>query len=152
MLTDQMSAVPFLLHDVSQHIRYAFEARARSIGVTRPQYRVLLYLARHDGPTQSEIADALDVERITLGRMVDRMSEAGLIERRADPADRRVWRVHMLPAAEGMVEQLSRIGGAIEHEAMTHLTEAERLQLKQLLFKLRDGLKATRCDRRRAVA
>lgn len=145
-------AVPFLLHDVSRYIRYAFDARARSIGVTRPQYRVLLFLARNEGPSQSEIADALDVERITLGRMVDRMAEAGLVERREDPSDRRVWRLHMLPAAQGLVDRLTAIGAEVEAEALSHLEPGERDTLRRLLATMRDGLKGSRGDRGKVAA
>lgn len=152
MLTEFAATIPFLLHDVSRQIRYAFDARARSVGVTRPQYRVLLYLARHDGPSQSEIADALDVERITLGRMVDRMEEAGLVERRADPGDRRVWRLHMLPAAQGLVDQLATIGAEVEAEALSHLAVADRDRLKRLLTAMNDGMRATRGERGRVAA
>lgn len=152
MLTEPMLTIPFLLHDVARQIRYAFDARARSVGVTRPQYRVLLYLARHDGPSQSEIADALDVERITLGRMIDRMEEARLVERRADPGDRRVWRLHMLPAAQGLVDRLATIGAEVEAEALSHLAAADRDRLKRLLTAMNDGMRATRGERGRVAA
>ena len=152
MLTDLTTTLPFLMHDVARQFRYRFDARARSIGVTRPQYRVLLVLARRDGQTQSELADILDVERITLGRMIDRMADAGLVERRADPADRRVWRVHILPAASGLVDSLTDIGSEVEMEALSLLSEAESAELRRSLTVLRDGLRARRADRGRAVA
>ncbi len=152
MLTESTMAVAFALHDVARQIRYAFDARARHVGVTRPQYRVLLYLARNEGPTQSEIADALDVERITLGRMIDRMADAGLVERRADPHDRRVWRLRMLPAAEELVDRLAAIGAEVEAEALSHLQPDERETLTRLLRAMRDGMKGQRGDRTRSAA
>ena len=144
MLTDVPDSLPFLLHDVARQIRFAFEARTRSIGVTRPQYRVLSHLARTPGLTQSELADLLDVERITLGRMVDRMSDAGLVERRADPADRRVWRLHMLPAAMAVVDRLGEIGHEVEEEALAFLDAPARIALSTSLTQLRDGMRTAR--------
>ncbi|MBA3896767.1 MAG: MarR family transcriptional regulator, partial [Sphingomonadaceae bacterium] len=90
MLT--ISNIGFLLHDVARRYRARFDADARELGVTRQQWRTLLHLSFREGQTQAELADRLEVERITLCRMVDRLSEAGLVERRADPQDRRVWR------------------------------------------------------------
>ena len=149
MLTD---SVPFLLADCWRQVRYAFDAKARSVGVTRPQYRVLLSLARYGGSTQSELAELLDVERITLGRMIDRMADAGLVERRADPSDRRVWRLHTLPAGEALVERLAAIAEEVDAEALSHLEPAAREQLKDLLVAMRDGMRGRRADRGKAAA
>ena len=82
-------SIGFLMADVSRLLRRVFDERARSIGVTRPQWRVLTVLARNEGINQNMLADRLEVEPITLSRMVDRMQDAGLVERRADPGDRR---------------------------------------------------------------
>ena len=136
-----------LLADVARQLRFAFDSRARALGVTGSQWRVLLALARFEGPTQSEVADYLDIERITLCRMVDRLGEAGLVERRADPSDRRVWRLHLLPAAHGLVDQLSAIGDELEAEALSHLSPEERDAMRSALTHIRDGLK----DRRKAA-
>jgi DNA-binding MarR family transcriptional regulator len=84
--------IGFLLGDAARLLRRAFDERARTMGVTRPQWRVLALLKRFDGSTQVTIADMLEVEPITLGRMIDRLQDAGLVERRADPKDRRAWR------------------------------------------------------------
>jgi MarR family transcriptional regulator for hemolysin len=140
MLMDAKNSVAFLLHDVARQIRYRFDARARALGVTRPQWRVLLYIARREGPTQSELADFLEVERITLGRMIDRLEEAGLVERRADPLDRRVWRLHMAAAAHGVVEKLALIASELEEEALSVLAPAEQTMLREALTRIRDGL------------
>jgi MarR family transcriptional regulator for hemolysin len=151
MLTDP-TLIPYLLNDLSRHIRYAFDARARTLGVTRPQYRLLLTIARQPGQTQSELADVLDVERITLGRMIDRMATAGLLQRRADPNDRRVWRMHMLPLADTLIAQLRAIGEEVTTEAFSHLEPDERDTLHNLLLKLDQGLRQTRQAKQKAVA
>jgi MarR family transcriptional regulator, transcriptional regulator for hemolysin len=140
MLMDARESVAFLLHDVARQVRYRFDARARDIGVTRPQWRALLCLHRLEGPTQSELADFLEVERITLCRMIDRLAEAGLVERRADPLDRRVWRLHLTEAAHGVVDKLAEIGAGIEEEALSYIAPAERAMLRETLTRMRDGL------------
>jgi MarR family transcriptional regulator for hemolysin len=154
MLTDAHVTVGFLVHDLARHMRHAFDIRARDLGVTRPQWRALLRLARSDGITQTEMADSLDVERISVGRMVDRLVDNGLVERRADPADRRVWRLHLLPAAHGIVQKLTSIAAEIEAEALQDIPVEKRLELIALLENARDGLKRVRAnlETRRDVA
>lgn len=144
MLTDTPPSVGLLLHDAARSMRHAFDARARKLGTTRAQWRTLLYVARNQGATQSELADAMDVERISAGRMVDRLVEAGLIERRADPADRRVWRLHLLPAAHDLVDRLTELGREIERQALDALPPAERDQFLDQLSRLGASLRAMR--------
>lgn len=139
MLMDTQVSVAFLLHDLARQFRHRFDARAKDLGVTRTQWRTLLSLARREGLTQSELADLLDVERITLCRMVDRLAEAGLVERRADPQDRRVWRLHLLPRAHAIVGQLTGIGADIEEEVLSALEPGERIILRETLTRLRQG-------------
>ena len=140
MLMDFSESVAVLLHDLARRFRYRFDARARVLGVTRPQWRALLLLARREGLSQSELAELLEVERITLCRMIDRLAEAGLVERRADPYDRRVWRLHLMPSARGIVEQLTTIAADLEEEALSALSPAERTMLRESLVRMRDGL------------
>lgn len=141
MPTDTSRRVPFLMHDIARRSRYWFDARARSAGSTRAQWRVLFSLARVDGPTQSELADMLDVERITLCRMVDRLAEAGLVERRADPADRRVWRLHLTERAAPVIEELTEIADEMEKNILAPLSMEERRTLTDLLIKIRQNMR-----------
>jgi DNA-binding MarR family transcriptional regulator len=97
-----------LLHDVARLVRVEADKRARVRGMTRAQWAFLLRLSRCPGMTQKEVADMLDVEPISVARLVDRMAAAGLVERRADAADRRVWRLFLLPSATGMLGELQR--------------------------------------------
>jgi DNA-binding MarR family transcriptional regulator len=136
-----MLSTGFLMHDIARLMRYRFDARARDLGVTRPQWRALLHLARNPGSTQTELADMLDVEQITLCRMVDRLGEAGLVERRADPSDRRVRRLHLLEPAHAIVDQLAEIGAELEEEVLSPLSPEERAALGQSLLRVRDGLR-----------
>jgi len=136
-----MLSTGFLMHDIARLMRYRFDARARDLGVTRPQWRALLHLARNPGSTQTELAEMLDVEQITLCRMIDRLAEAGLVERRADPSDRRVRRLHLLEPAHGIVDQLAEIGAELENEVLSPLTAEERAALGRSLARVRDGLR-----------
>lgn len=130
----------FLISDVSRLLRRSFDERARTIGVTRPQWRVLTSLARHEGINQGGLADLLEVEPITLCRMVDRLQEAGLVERRADPNDRRAWQLFLTDNATPLLEQLrARAEGMID-EALEGLSGDEATQLAALLERVRQNL------------
>ena len=110
------------------------------MGVTGPQARLLLVLGLHEGENQGFYADRLDVEAITLCRMLDRMEDAALIERRRDPADRRAWRVHLTPAGRDLLPRL-REGVAPMVEAMlTDLSEDDRARLGAMLELVRGNL------------
>jgi DNA-binding MarR family transcriptional regulator len=89
----------FLLHEVARLLRRRFEQNARDSGLTRSQWQVLAYLANNEGINQSGLADLLEIEPITLCRIVDKLQTRGLIERRPDPSDRRAWLLHLTPAA-----------------------------------------------------
>lgn len=133
--------ISFLMHDIARRSRYWFDARARSRGLTRAQWRALLYLARTDGPTQTELADLLDVERITACRMVDRLAEAGWVERRADPTDRRVWRLHLTEKAMPLVADLTHIADEMEDNILLPLDATQRETLTDLLTIVRDHIR-----------
>lgn len=130
----------FLLGDAARLLRRSFDERARILGVTRPQWRVLALLKRFDGSTQVTVADMLDVEPITLGRMVDRLQDAGLVERRADPADRRSWRLHLTPDGERKIEALRPTALALFDDALAGLDAAQRLELEAMLNVIRANL------------
>ena len=96
----------FLLHDVARMMRTRFDQWARSYGLTRAQGVILYRTARQPGMSQNEMAALLEVEPITVGRLVDRLEARGLVERRADPGDRRIRRLHLLPPAEPLVAKI----------------------------------------------
>lgn len=101
-----METLPFEIGETAHALRKAFDRRAVGLGVTRAQWKVLFRLTQDPGLRQIELADMLDVEPITLSRIVDRLEEAGLVERRPDPADRRAWRLHVTATARPLVEKL----------------------------------------------
>ncbi|MEY4239217.1 MAG: hypothetical protein RL339_1818 [Pseudomonadota bacterium] len=133
-------SVAYLLSDSARLLRRAFDMRVRAMGVTGPQARLLLVLGLHEGENQGFYAEQLDVEAITLGRMLDRMEEAGLIERRRDPADRRAWRVHLTPAGHDLLPEL-RAGMTPMIDAMlAGFTETDRERLGQMIEQVRANL------------
>lgn len=129
-----------MLADVARLMRRTFDERARSIGVTRPQWQVLTMLGRNEGSNQGNLAELLVVEPITLCRMVDRLQEAGLVERRPDPADRRAWRLFLTPKARGLLEDLRPLGEQLIDMAFDGISQAERDHLSLTLDRIRQNL------------
>jgi DNA-binding MarR family transcriptional regulator len=108
--------------------------------VSRAQWRVLIALARAEGINQAGLAERLDVETITVGRMVDRLEEAGLVERRADPADRRAWRLFLTPRAHPILAELQAVAVGVRAEMLAGLSVDEEAALQGLLQRLRGNL------------
>jgi DNA-binding MarR family transcriptional regulator len=136
-MTDSLG---FLISDVSRLLRKRFDERARLIGVTRQQWRTLSVLKRHEGSNQGMLAELLEVEPITLGRMIDRLEEAGWVERRRDPGDRRVWRIHLTDAAQPILLQLKGIADSLFVDAAEGISAEDQARLHALLEQLRDNL------------
>jgi DNA-binding MarR family transcriptional regulator len=129
-----------IVSDVSRLIRRSFDERARGIGVTRPQWRVLSVLLRNEGINQGGLADLLEVEPITLCRMVDRLQEADLVERRSDPADRRAWRLYLTEKARALLEQLRPLAHTMFDDALDGLSDSDQLQMMAALDRVRQNL------------
>lgn len=136
-MTDSLG---FLISDVSRLLRKRFDERARLIGVTRQQWRTLSVLKRHEGSNQGMLAELLEVEPITLGRMIDRLEEAGWVERRRDPGDRRVWRIYLTDAAQPILLQLKGIADSLFVDAADGISVADQAKLHALLEQLRANL------------
>jgi DNA-binding MarR family transcriptional regulator len=130
----------FLLHDTARLLRRDFERRSKGTGLTRAQWAVLAYVARNEGSNQAALADMLEIEPITLVRLLDKLEAAGLVERRPDPADRRVRRLHLTEATGPLLRQLQDLASETRESALAGLTDAERQQLTELLMKVRANL------------
>jgi MarR family transcriptional regulator, transcriptional regulator for hemolysin len=135
----------FLLHDVARLLRKRFEQHARGSGLTRSQWQVLAYLAQNEGIHQSGLAELLDVEPITLCRLVDKLQALGLVERRPHPSDRRVWLLSLTPAARPKLAQLRKLGDTTRGEALEGVSQAETTRLLKTLQVLKENLSAA-CD------
>jgi DNA-binding MarR family transcriptional regulator len=130
----------FLIADAARLMRRAFDTRVRSRGVTRPQWRVLGLLSRYEGSSQSALAEMMDVEPITLARMIDRLAESGLVERKPDPNDRRAWRLFLTPLGTSNLEQLKPDAVALFDDALSGLSSDERVKLEAMLNVIRSNL------------
>jgi len=131
----------FLISDVGRLLRTHADQRARQFGMTRAQWAVLLRLERREGLKQSDLADDLDIQPITLTRLVDRLCDSALIERRPDPTDRRAKRLYLTPAARPL---LDRIATQVEELAGTVLAGVDPAAVGIMLTQLglaRDNLK-----------
>ena len=100
----------FTLNDVARMLRTYADQKAAQFGITRAQWVVLVRLDRSEGLKQSELAEVLDLQPISLTRLLDKLAECGLIERRADPVDRRAKRLFLTPAARPLLEKLGDLG------------------------------------------
>lgn len=129
-----------MLAQVSRLLRRRFDEGAREIGVTRPQWQVLTLLKRHEGINQGGLADILEVEPITLARMIDRLQDAELVVRRADPNDRRAWRLHLTERGEDLIEQLRPIARAAFAVALEGIDEGEQRLMRAALERMRANL------------
>jgi len=140
----------FEVAETAQALRRAFDRRAAALGVTRAQWRVLARLGREDGLRQVALADSLDLEPITLCRMIDRLAEAGLVERRPDEEDRRAWRIHLTAKALPVIEKLRSLAADFLDEALDGVPEAEQARVRDVLARVRSNLAPEGRDRRRA--
>ena len=104
-LTDQDRLV-FLLEELTRRLRRTFDTSVEQFGLTRTQWRALAYLYRTPGMTQTELAGQLELERASIGQAIDRLEHLGLVERRSAKNDRRVWQVHLQPAAIDLLPKM----------------------------------------------
>jgi DNA-binding MarR family transcriptional regulator len=131
-----------MLKDVTRLWVSYFESLANQIDLTITQAKVLVFLARYEGTTQARLAEACDTDPMTLVRVLDRMEREGLLERRADPNDRRVYRVHLRAAADPIISEINRIGDKARGEALAGLSSEERSQLLRTLEVIQKNLNA----------
>ena len=134
--TDEFIGV--MISDVARLLRTAFDRRVRRLGITRAQWLVLTRLHRRPGASQSELAEMIEVEKATAGRMIDRLEAKGWVERRAQPDDRRIKRAE----AERVHKRIWRIAEVTVDDALGCLSTRERAQLVTLLARVKSGLVA----------
>lgn len=130
----------FLLHDVARFLRKRFEQHARGLGLTRSQWQVLAFLAPNEGIHQAGLADILDLEGITLARLLDKLEACNLVERRAHPTDRRIWLLHLTEKAHPMLAQMRVLGERTRAEALQGIPDPAREMLMQSLATMRENL------------
>ncbi|HEY7007271.1 MAG TPA: MarR family transcriptional regulator [Sphingomicrobium sp.] len=138
-----METIPFEIGETAHALRKAFDRMAVGLGVTRAQWKVLFKLSRKPGLRQVELADMLELEPITLCRIVDRLEEAGLVERSRDPEDRRAWRLHVTPKAQPLIEKLHAVGAELVRQAFEGIDHKDIDITRRVLAQVREN--AGRC-------
>lgn len=132
----------FLLRDTSRLMRRRFVQRAKEAGLNlnRSEALVLVHVSQSPGTSQTRLANALDIETISVVRLIDTLQDAGLIERRPHPTDRRIRTLWLTPAAEAALTQIQAIAGFVDAQALTDLSEKEHQKLLYLLDTIRSNL------------
>lgn len=141
-----------VLHDVARLMRTRFDQRARAYGMTRAQWVILARVGRTPGMSQNELAMICEVEPITVARLVDRLEARGMIERRADPSDRRVRRLHLLPAAEAILSEITRYRRTLNDHITEGLGDAAREALVDGLLHIKNRLTAEPAEHAKLAA
>src|SRR5579864_4244988 len=135
-LLDLERSFGFLVNDVARLFGRRFDHNGRRLGLTRAQCRTLGYLARNEGINQAGLAEVLEIRTMTLVRQIDRMEEAGWIERRPDPSDRRARRLFLTDKARPILGRIWSVANDTRDEALARLTAREAEQLVDLLWRV----------------
>jgi MarR family transcriptional regulator, transcriptional regulator for hemolysin len=131
----------FLLNDVARLMRTAYDRRIRKLGLTRAQWWVLTHLYRSNGVSQTELAETLEIEKPTLGRLLDRLEAKGWVRREHDASDRRVWRVHLTDEVEPALRTMRKIAAELRRDALTGISAAERERFVDTLLAIKENLR-----------
>lgn len=131
----------FALFDLQRLVRQFVDKEASRYGTTRAQWAVLSKLARSEGLKQAELAELMDIQPISLTRLIDRLCESGLIERRPDPNDRRANRLYLLPAAQPVLKSLAERRADIMRVALGEMSAAEARRLVAQLDTVKDNIR-----------
>lgn len=134
-----------LIHETARQLRVCFDRRAQCIGLTRAQWRVLAVLRRNPGLNQKQLADRLEVEPITLTRLLDRMSKAGWIERRPNPEDRRANVLYIDARAKDIIKKMRQIAVGVRRDALADFTPAEHEALLSYLKRMKANVSNMVC-------
>ena len=151
-MTDYSRDLLFLLNDVGRLLRTEADRRARVHGMTRAQWGILVWLERQPALSQRELAEILEVEPITVARLVDRLERRGMVERRADENDRRIWRLHLTNAAGPVLQEIHQYRTALTASLTEDMSPAERTGLTRSLAHIKCLLTTDRPNKIKEVA
>lgn len=133
-------SIGFLISDVARLMRRNFNRRVQDFGLSQAQWQALAYLYRQEGVKQVTLAEMLEIQPITLARLLDRLEDAGLVSRRPDPTDRRASRLYLTEKAKPLLQQMQEHSAITKGQATMDLSEAERLQLVRMLQTVKQSL------------
>jgi DNA-binding MarR family transcriptional regulator len=149
MVSDGIDRLGFLIHDVQRLMRKRFEARASDVGLSAAQWRLMVRVAKEEGVAQARLAELLEIEPISVSRLIDRMEEGGWIERRQDAADRRVRTIHPTPKAREVYARVKAMAVEVYEESLRGVPAETRRGLisglNAMVENLADGEQSS-CD------
>lgn len=140
---ERTPSIPFSISWLARLFRTRFDARARTLCLTRSQWSMIAAISIDQGSTQSELASRLEINSVTAGRIIDKLDAGGWIERRVDPADRRANRLYLKDTAGPLFAKLARLGADEEKVATQGMSPAELQVLAGLLKRMLDNLNGT---------
>ena len=146
-----MKELAWELAETSRTLRRHFDRRASALGVTTAQWRALAWLGHEPGLKQVELAERLDVEPITAGRIVDRLEESGLVLRQPDPVDRRVWRLFLTDDATPIFERLTLLAEEMTQQAFEGLSTQEIDAMRAKLALIRENVGRVEAEQRKSA-
>lgn len=126
--------------DVTRLLRREFDRRVAHLSLTRVQWRALKSIGARPGQTQSELAERLEADPISLGRVIDRLQGAGYVERRADPGDRRCWRLHLAPGSAPVMAEVERLSRALREQVLDDVGDDELATTLAVLDRVKETL------------
>lgn len=142
-----------LVTDIARLLRRNFNRRVRDHGLTQTQWQAIAYLRRWGDINQAALAELMEIQPISLARLVDRLEAAGWVERHPDPSDRRAVRLHLTDKAAPILEEMRAASTAFHDEALAGLNPAEREQVLDLLSRVKGNLGAVEtCDAKPAAS
>ena len=136
------TAFGFLINDITRMLRKHFDRRAVRFELTRAQWRALKRISYSEGLRQAELAEQLEMEPIAIGRVIDRLEKAGYVERRADPSDRRAWRLHLTARAHAVVDDMEDISNELFRDAQKGISAADMKAVMATLSVMKQNLTA----------
>jgi DNA-binding MarR family transcriptional regulator len=144
--TEDARRISLLLSDINRQVRRVFDRRVRHLGLTRAQWMFLFYLGREPGMTQTQLAELMQMEKISVSRQADRLERAGWIERRDDRADARAYRLYPTLRAGKVVTKLNQLADELRADYLAGLPP-ERIEalthdlgrIRENLLRLREG-------------
>jgi DNA-binding MarR family transcriptional regulator len=142
MSTTDKNTFGIIVTDVTRLMRKHFDRRAVRFGLTRAQWRALKRLSHSEGMSQSDLAEMIEMEPIAVGRVIDRLQKAGFVERRADPSDRRAWRLYLTARAHAVVDDMESISSSLFRDAQKGISAADLKTMISVLGRMKDNLNA----------
>lgn len=142
MNSDKRRRLAFALYDAGRLMRKTIDQRVRGLGLSHAQWSILAALARNEGLRQVDLAAEMDLEPITVARLIDRLEAADLVERRPDASDRRARRLYLRPAAETTLATLKKTGDEIMSNALAGLDDRDMDIATAVLERLRASFQA----------